>query len=177
MERAPGPAPKLCGHTRLQGLVEKRPPLWYTIAAMGLASIVYIILVVVTAGGLIALIYSRIGNRPALRGKAFAVALLGAALLLFWWVFLGGLNDTLAEAIEDGRSAQNNVEQDRLAAKYRHEPPPKPNESDVNKLKAFEQAKRSARLFGWDWRKLEPSYRKARKPPPAPGPRRSPGRR
>jgi len=133
---------------------------------MGLAKLVYIILGSMTAGGLGVLICSIVWRRPTLRPKAFAVVLLGAALTLFWWVFLGGLNDTLAEAIEDGRSAQNSVEQERLAAKYRHEPTPTPDETDLTKLKAFAQAKRSARLFGWDWEKLEPSYRRGIKQPP-----------
>ena len=155
---------RACGVADLS--VEKEERLWYTTAEMGLANLGYIILGSVTAVGLGVLICSIVGKRPTLRPKAFAVVLLGAALTLFWWVFLGGLNDTLAEAIEDGRSAQNNVEQERLAAKYRHEAPPKPDETDLTKLKAFEQAKRSARLFGWDWEKLEPSYRKGVKRPP-----------
>jgi hypothetical protein len=134
---------------------------------MGLAKLVYVILAVAAAVGLVGFVYSKLGKRPSigpLMAIMFVLGVLGVAL---WGIFLTGLNDTLAEAIEDGQRAQNNLEQERLSARILHEPQPTPSESDVAAIKAMENAKRSARLFGWDWKKLEPSYRKGLRAPRA----------
>jgi hypothetical protein len=136
---------------------------------MGLAAIGYIVIGIVAAGGLAGLVYSLLRTRHSLRAKSLVMLVLAAAGWLFWSMFLRGLNDTLAEAIDDGRYAQTNVAQSRLSAKILHKPEPTPPESELKKIQAMNQAKRSARLFGWDWRKLEPSYRKgAEQAPPQP---------
>jgi hypothetical protein len=140
--------------------------LWYTETGMGLADIVYIVLAVVAAGGLIGFIYSKVGRRPQIGPTTFVLFVVGVLGIAFWGIFLSGLNDTLAEAIEDGRQAQNEIRQVAMSARYFHQPVPKPDESAVRKVAAMNSAKRSARLLGWDWRKLVPSYR--RNQPPAP---------
>jgi hypothetical protein len=127
---------------------------------MGLAKLVYIILAVAAAFGFIGFVYSKLGKRPSIGPAMLIMFVLGALGIVFWGIFLTGLNDTLAEAIEDGQSAQYNLEQARLSARILHQPEPTPSDTELAAIKAMENAKRSARLFGWDWKKLEPSYRK-----------------
>jgi len=133
---------------------------------MGLARLVYIILTIAAVGGFAAFVYSRVGKRPSMGPAAFVIFVLGILGIVFWGIFLTGLNDTLAEAIEDGQRAQNDIEQERLSAQLLHKPLPTPDESQLQAVKAMKMAKRSARLFGWDWRKLQPSYRTTQKPAP-----------
>lgn len=121
---------------------------------MGIARLGYVILTLMTAIGVVGFLYSKFGGRPRRGPTMFVLFLLGVVGLLFWGIFLSNLQDTLTEAISDGQYQQQNYEQERLAAKYQNLPPPEPNDIAKAAFTAMDNAKRSARLFGWDWRKL-----------------------
>jgi len=145
---------------------------------MGLANIVYIISAVAAAAGLLGFIYSKVGRRPQIGPTTFVLLILGVLGMVFWGIFLSGLNDTLAEAIEDGTRAQTEIQQEAVSARLLQRPKLKLDESDLRKIAAMNSAKRSARLLGWDWRKLVPSYRRNLPPPSRPpsGPRKASNR-
>jgi hypothetical protein len=132
---------------------------------MGAANLFYVILALLTVVGLGGFIYSKLAGRPRRGPAMFVLFLVGLVGILFWGIFLANLKDTLAETIRDGQYQQRNYEQERLAAEYQHLPPPPPSEVAQQAFAAMKNAKRSARFFGWDWKKLEPSYAKGRVPP------------
>lgn len=125
---------------------------------MGLASIVYTLLAALTAIGFVGFVYSRVNKRATVGPTMFTLFVLGVLGLAAWGIFLAALKDSLAEAIIDGRFAQHELENQKLSAKLLGEPKPKLDESDLRAVQAMKNAQRSARLFGWDWRELKPSY-------------------
>jgi xanthosine utilization system XapX-like protein len=129
---------------------------------MGLEKIVYIVASVIAGVGFVGFVYAKLANRPRHGPSLFALFILGVVGLLFWSIFVGGLKDTIAEAVVDGRDAQDHLRQWRLGARYRGEPPPKPVDTDLAKIAALKQALHTTRLFGWREKDLTAAYHKSR---------------
>ena len=129
---------------------------------MGLEKIIYILASVIAGVGFVGFVYAKLANRPRHGPSLFALFILGVVGLLFWSIFVGGLKSTIAEAVVDGRDAQDHLRQWRLAARYRGEAPPKPIDTDLEKIAALKQARHTARLFGWSEKYLIEAYDKSR---------------
>jgi hypothetical protein len=124
---------------------------------MGVEKIGYGLLFAVTVAGAAVTAYAVRKRRPL--GTGLALALLGLSGLLFWGVFLGGLKETLGEAIEAGEYERFNLDQDILLAKYRQQPLPKASDNQARKIAAWHSAERTARRFGWTNKELIAAYR------------------
>ena len=129
---------------------------------MGLEKIVYVVVSVIAGIGFVGFVHAKLANRLRHGPSLFALFLLGVVGLLFWSIFVGGLKDSIAEAVVDGRDTQNALKQVRLAAQYRHDPPPKAVDTDLAKIAALKQALHTARLFGWSEKDLTEAYHKNR---------------
>jgi len=142
---------------------------------MGIAELMYIVIAAAAALGLVGLVYSILARRPRMLRATAVLFALGVVGIPCWGMFLSGLSDALAHAIEEGQDAQRRLNVYRYEARFHRQTDYQPDEVAIAAVKAMERAKRNAHLFGWDWKQVMSDYagRQPRPPREPLGPKQS----
>lgn len=134
----------------------------------GLATLGYVVLVAISAGGLVIWLLGRRRESDKMVGRGFAMFFLGLICMAAWAIMLTNLQrQIIREKINADNTRLLMAREDRLAVYQKRKPDY--SRFDMNALEVEKSARRTARLYGWRWETLIP-YDQRDKPPAAMAP-------